>query len=140
MKNQKNLYLVFNSRNYYTPSQYEITTAINFTKIDPRVRRRPFTNRVPSAGRSPRIPLLPPWCQRTPLHYRVRDNVYGPATRSRPHTRSAEPDATRIHRSDISTRLHYTFCVRPPLLPVEQFLPFLIQSNDNRENGEYSVF
>lgn len=54
---------------------------------------------------APRIPLLPPWCQRTPLHYRVSDNVYSPATRSCPHTRSSEPDRTR-HEFTVPIFLH----------------------------------
>jgi len=54
---------------------------------------------------APRIPLLPPWCQRTPLHYRVSDNVYGPATRSCPHTRSSKPDRTR-HEFTVPIFLH----------------------------------
>lgn len=102
---------------------------------------------------APRVPLSPPWCQHTAPHYCVRDNVYSctvPRDPQPTQTRSAKPYpdavATRIVPDPFpislhSTRLHYTFCIRPPsIVAVSTYFSRRLQESIAVKNGEHFVF
>lgn len=115
--------------------------------VDLRVRQWLIADRVPPASRPPRVLLLPPWCQRMPLHYRVRDNVYGSATRRPSSHKHVALNQTGRHTNYLpfqyfytSPLVHFTYLLPSSPSPVEHFLPSRTNPIQQKPSKMVSIF